>query len=306
MQRNNPTIIEALSFFVHYLRSEKQYSEHTIRAYKDDLEQFFSFLQDGIGDKKPILLKEISREDLKSYLGNLVRYGQTKRTAARKLASLRAFFRYQTKIGNIQTNPALSLISPKIEKRLPEFLQEEEILGAIRELGGKTPLDMRNRAILEFLYGTGIRLSELVGLNERDIDWKTSTVRVLGKGNKERLIPIGKKVLHSIQSYRLIRNKLQSEMKEQALFLNRYGRRLSGRSVQYLVKNWLSRISEKKKLSPHILRHTFATHLLDRGADLQAVKELLGHSSLSTTQLYTHLTMDRLKKVYQKAHPRAE
>jgi tyrosine recombinase XerC len=297
---------EALDVFVKYLKSERRYSSNTVQAYRADLEQLFEFLSDSVHEERPVLLEEVGRDDLRWYLSSLVRHGLSKRTAARKLASIRAFFRHLVRMEIVKTNPASSLVSPRTDKTLPEFLQEDEIRDALESIDRKPVTGVRDRAVVELFYGTGMRLSELVGLNLRDVDFMAGTVRVLGKGNKERIIPLGKNTGKVIKGYLARRHEFCPEAVEQALFLNRWGQRISTKGVQNLVRKCLSRVSEKKKLSPHLLRHTFATHLLDRGADLQAVKELLGHESLSTTQIYTHLTMDRLKKVYKQAHPRAE
>jgi integrase/recombinase XerC len=213
---------------------------------------------------------------------------------------------YLVRAERIAANPAASLSAPKAGKELPEFLREEEIRDALESIEKTTVTGLRDRAILELFYGTGMRLSELAGLNRGDVQGGGETVCVMGKGRKERILPLGRQARKAIQRYLDQRDAMNPDTREKALFLNRYGNRISARGIQRLVKKWLGRVSEKNRLSPHLIRHTFATHLLDRGADLQAVKELLGHASLSTTQIYTHLTMERLKKVYRKAHPRAE
>ncbi len=297
---------EAIQAFLRYLEKEKRYSAHTVQAYGTDLEQFIDFLVEERGKRDSPRIGEVTREEIRLFLGGLVRRGMSKRSVARKLASLRAFFGYLTRTGGIRSNPAATLVSPKLEKPLPAFLREEEILEALEGIVGDSARGVRDRAILELFYGTGMRLSELVGLNIGDIHLTTGTVRVYGKGGKERVLPVGRKAGNALRTYLLHRGEFRPEQKNQALFLNRYGNRISARGVQLLVHRWLRRVSEKKRLSPHVLRHTFATHLLDRGADLEAVKELLGHASLSTTQVYTHLTMDHLRKVYRQAHPRAE
>lgn len=292
--------------FIKYLLSEKHYSIHTTQAYRTDLKQFVEFLTQkrGKSDQHPV--EEATKEEIRSFLGGLVRHGMSKRSVARKLASLRAFFGYLTRMGVVKTNPTVTLVSPKIGKNLPRFLQEEEILKGLDSISQDSASGIRDRAILELFYGTGMRLSELVGLNLGDLNLTTGTVRVYGKGGKERVLPLGKKVGKAVEDYFSRRGEFCPKDGNRALFLNRWGERISPRGVQLLVRRWLRRVSEKEKLSPHVLRHTFATHLLDRGADLEAVKELLGHSSLSTTQVYTHLTMDHLKKVYHQAHPRAK
>ena len=295
---------KAIENFLQYLLSEKHYSFYTIRAYKTDLEQFTEFL---IQKRKNYPFpEEITREDIRLFLGDMIRHGISKRSVARKLASIRAFFGYQLRTGKVMLNPTVGIVSPKLAKVLPQFLREEEIRNALEAIVQDSAAGVRDRAILELFYGTGMRLSELVGLNIYDIDLASGTVRVYGKGRKERILPVGEKAGEAVKNYLLRRREFHPKNGNPALFLNSSGNRMSTRGVQLLVHKWLSRVSERKKLSPHVLRHTFATHLLNHGADLEAVKELLGHASLSTTQVYTHLTMDRLKKIYRQAHPRAE
>jgi integrase/recombinase XerC len=297
---------DSVESFVTYLTSEKRYSPHTVQAYKTDLLQFIDFLVQILEKPDTPSPESTTREDVRLFLGGLIRHGMSKRSVARKLASLRAFFGFLIRTERITTDPTLTLASPKFEKYLPEFLREEEMSNALDAIVRDSPTGIRDRAILELFYGTGMRLSELVKLNIEDVDLHGGAVCVHGKGNKERVIPIGKNAGRTLKLYLSRRNELKPKPGEQALFLNRSGKRIIPRSVQLLVHKWLRRVSEKKKLSPHVLRHTFATHLLDRGADLNAVKELLGHESLSTTQLYTHLSLEHLKKVYRQAHPRAE
>ena len=299
---------EALNAFLKYLSSEKRYSPHTVQAYRSDLDQFQEFLVETQNKPDPVCIEDITKEDIRLFLSGLIRYGMSKKSVARKLASLRAFFNFLMKSNLLKVNPTITLLSPKTEKHLPEFLREEEIISALEGIveNGNSIAQIRDRAILELFYGTGMRLSELVSLDLNDIELTAGTVRVMGKGEKERVLPIGINAAKSMKHYLTVRSEFHPYQGNGALFLNRMGKRISSRGVQIIVKKWLTRVSEKNKLSPHVLRHTFATHLLDRGADLKAVKELLGHASLSTTQVYTHLTMDRLKNVYRRAHPRAE
>lgn len=299
---------EASIAFLKYLISEKRYSPHTVRAYRSDLEQFREFLIETQNKPDPVCIEDITKEDIRLFLGGLIRHGMSKKSVARKLASLRAFFNFLMKSDLLKANPTLTLISPKTEKHLPEFLREEEIITALEGIveNGDSIAQIRDKAILELFYGTGMRLSELVGLDLNNVDLTSGTVRVYGKGGKERILPIGRNAAKSVKHYLSSRAEFHPFQGNRALFLNRMGKRMSSRGIQNIVKKWLTRVSEKNKLSPHVLRHTFATHLLDHGADLKAVKELLGHASLSTTQVYTHLTMDRLKNVYRRAHPRAE
>lgn len=296
----------AIQDFLSYLCSERRYSDHTIQAYRADLNQFLDYLvqtRKGAAIPSP---ESVARGEIRSYFGELMRHGMSRRSVSRKLASLRAFYGFLMATGAVQKNPTATLQSPKLERRLPEFLREEEIFEALKGIGQETSIALRDRAMIELFYGTGIRLSELVGLDMPDVDLEAGTVWVLGKGGKERRIPLGRNAAGTVKRYLTVRCEFQPGQGEEALFLSSRGGRISKRGVQRRVERWLSKVSEKKKLSPHLLRHSFATHLLDRGADLEAVKELLGHASLSTTQVYTHLTMDRLRKVYRQSHPRAE
>ncbi len=296
---------EALTAFVEYLTSQRQYSPHTVRAYQTDLEQFIEFLVEKMRRPEPLSLENVTKEDVRLFLAARIRHGMSKRSVARKMASLRSFFGYLSSNGVITSDPTLTLYSPKQDKHLPEFLREEEMIDALNAIETRSVTGIRDRAILEFFYGTGIRLSELVTVNVSHIDFTSGTVRIFGKGRKERVLPMGRHICEILRQYLTRRVEFHPKAGEQAMFLNRSGKRISPRGVQLIVKKRLQQVSEKKKLSPHMLRHSFATHLLDRGADLNAVKELLGHASLSTTQMYTHLTLDRLKKVYRRAHPRA-
>lgn len=302
MTENVHQIIEQ---FLNHLRDEKRYSPHTVSAYQNDLLQFSDYIVQTGGRSDGILISQISKKDIRAYLGSLVKYGLARRSVSRKLAAVRAFFLYLNKTGILNHNPSLTLTAPRLDKRLPQFLREDEILQVLSAIDIRTHRGARDRAILELFYGTGMRLAELTDLDVSHIDLHNGTVRVLGKGRKERVIPIGRTVAQTIKYYLSKRQDFQPAMDETALFLNMRGHRLSPRGVQLLVKQWLSSVSDRKKLSPHVLRHSFATHLLDRGADLEAVKQLLGHASLSTTQHYTHLTTDRLRKVYRQTHPRA-
>jgi len=298
------SVHQIIEQFLKYLKDEKRYSQHTLSAYRNDLMQFSDYMAQT-GEKGRISVDQISKKDIRAYLGSLVKYGLARRSVSRKLAAIHAFFHYINKTGILTHNPSLTLTAPKLDKRLPQFLREDEVLQVLSSIDTGTRQGARDRAILELFYGTGMRLSELTNLDVPHIDLHNGTVRVLGKGRKERVIPVGRTAARTIKHYLSKRQAFQPPMEESALFLNMRGHRLSQRGVQLLVKQWLSRISDREKLSPHILRHSFATHLLDRGADLEAVKQLLGHASLSTTQHYTHLTMDRLRKVYRQTHPRA-
>lgn len=292
------------NYLLHLL--EKSFSGHTLKAYRNDLGQFHRFLV-GQLDKKDVELKDIDRLAIRHFLGTLQRRGFSKRSIVRKLTSIRSFIKFLCREGLMGSNPAVHLASPKLEKRLPSFFASEQMSKVMDIPGRITALGWRDLTILELLYGTGIRLSELVGLNLSSIDQWGEAIKVMGKGRKQRILPVGRKAMKALRTYLEKRDELLKETQkdEEALFLNYRGRRLSARGVQRIVERHLRKVSEAKRVSPHVLRHTFATHMLDAGADLRAVKELLGHASLSSTQIYTHVTTERLKQVYDQAHPRA-
>jgi len=293
--------------FLEYIEKERGFSEHTVEAYGRDLLQFVRFLKDELG-LEAIRAEDVDRLAIRHFLGTLSRGGAAKKSVARKLASIRSFLKYLCREGVLERNPALSVVSPKLEKKLPFFLNVVQANRAMGRCVRDDVYGVRDRAILEVLYGAGIRLGELVGLNRSSVDLSGEVVWVRGKGGKDRIVPLGRRAVRALKSYLNRREELlpaKAGASGEALFLNRYGGRLSGRSVQKLVEKYLSDVAEAGKVSPHALRHSFATHLLDAGADLMAVKELLGHTSLSTTQIYTHVTAERLRKAYEQAHPRA-
>lgn len=298
------TLQTAIHAFIDNLETVKRYAPHTAKAYANDLKQFQEFICVERGES-PVLIRTLRKDEIQAFLSRLVRHGMSKRSVSRKIATLRAFFKFCLQSGWIDQNPSLALAFPKLDKPLPAFLDEREISNALTNIQTDTREGARDRAILELFYGTGMRLSELVQLNPHDLDFQGGTVRVSGKGGKERILPLGKQCMQSVKQYADKRSAFKPAPGEKALFLNRSGKRITGRGIQYIVGRWLRTVSEKRKLSPHVLRHTFATHLLDRGADLRAVKDLLGHESLSATQVYTHLTVDRLRRIYTRAFPRA-
>ena len=285
--------------FLYYLETERNYSPHTLLNYKIDLEEFFVFIHELPINKVDYLI-------LRKYLGALRGKAHQPRTLARKISSLRSFFKYLQRENIVESNPALLVSTPKLDKKLPKFLSEEDMIRFIEAPTVETDKisDQRDRAILETLYSTGMRVSELVGLNTDSIDFIGGVLKVQGKGKKERLLPIGDKALDTIRDY-LTARKLRFVQETKTLFLNKSGKRLTTRSICNITKKYIQTASLTQHISPHVLRHSFATHLLNRGADLRSVQELLGHANLSTTQIYTHVTTDRLKKVYDKAHPRA-
>jgi len=288
---------EALGEFLEFLRREKRFSEQTVRAYRVDLEQFFDFCAVRLAAKP---LGGVNHRDIRDFLGQLLRGGYERSSAARKLSSVKSLFRHLVSIRRLRLNPARNVKGPRIEKKLPGFLTQFQVEQALGFPGGSETA-ARNRAIIETLYGSGLRASELVSLNKGDVDSATETVRVRGKGGKERILPLGGAESRAIAEYLSIRSDKAAE----PLFLNHRGGRLSTRSVQKIVRRILLRVSEVGATNPHALRHAFATHLLERGANLKAVQELLGHASLSTTQVYTHVSVARLKKTYDRSHPRS-
>ncbi len=283
--------------FLSFLEIEKNYSPHTILNYKLDLIDFVDFIED-----KP--LEKVEYNDFRRFLAQL-RSNQFKpRTLARKLSSIRSLFKFLQREGYIKENPAVLLMTPKLDKILPHFLSELEMTQLIEAPELLKTAGQRDRAIFETLYSSGLRVSELVGLNVEHIDFIGNVVKVMGKGKKERIVPIGDQALKEIRNYLAMR-PMNEERPTRAIFLNKNGARLTDRSIRNIINKHLLSTSVKMKVSPHVVRHSFATHLLNRGADLRSVQELLGHANLSTTQIYTHVTTDRLKSVYDKAHPHA-
>jgi len=313
--------------FLGYMSAVRNASAHTLRNYRSDLEQFLGYLSPP--GAEPVSVGQVDHRVIREYLGCLHDRHLQKTSMARKLATLRSFFKFCAREGMIRDNPARLVATPKLPKRLPVVLSAEEMnafldqlgsaqpplaaRGAVRRLGnGRDParlLLQRDRAILELLYASGLRVSELTGLNLGDIDRKEQMLRVLGKGNKERIVPYGSKAEGALQAYEPIRSGLLAKAgirgDAEAVFLNHSGRRLGPRSINRILKKYIRLANINWDLHPHSLRHAFATHLLADGADLRAIQELLGHSSLSTTQRYTHTSIRQLMEVYDKAHPHA-
>ncbi|MFA5117636.1 MAG: tyrosine recombinase XerC [Candidatus Omnitrophota bacterium] len=279
--------------FIRYLEIEKNYSKYTILNYHLDLEAFRLFL--GESD-----LEKVDYLTLRKYLATLKERKLVARTVSRRLSSLRSFFKFLVREGFLKNNPILAISSPKQDKHLPSFLTEEEVSRLIDAAATDDERGHRDRAILEMFYSTGMRIGELVGLSIPDVDFFSCVVKVMGKGRRERIVPVGDTALAALRAY-LENRKKQTDV----LFLNKNNSRISDRGVRNIVKKYIRMCGIKQGVSAHTLRHSFATHLLNRGADLRSVQELLGHVNLSTTQIYTHLTTDRLKSVYDKAHPRA-
>lgn len=294
---------QLLEQFAEHLLIERNLSVHTRKAYLADLHMFQSFAREALGaTANGPLIKQVDQLLLRRYLAQLHK-SHSKTSIGRKLAALRTFFRYLVREGVLEVNPGELVGTPRQEKYLPKTLTIDEVFALLERNGGGDPLQLRDRAIFELLYSSGLRVGELVALNRDGIDFEQGLVRVLGKGNKERLVPIGRKALAALQDYLATRSDV--EPAQQPLFLNHRGGRLTSRSVQRNLKTFLLKAGIIRDATPHALRHTFATHLLDSGADLRAIQELLGHSSLSTTQKYTQVSMQHLADVYDKAHPRS-
>jgi integrase/recombinase XerC len=287
--------------FINHLRAERNASIHTLRSYEDDLALFCRYLEETVGPGADPAAADARR--LRRYAAWLGGQGYAASTIARRLASLRSFYRYQRRRGVLKTDPAGGLRNPKQAQRLPRLLKVEDVIRLLDAIPTAEPLGVRDRAMFETLYGGGLRVSELVGLDLDDLDLDQELIRVRGKGRRERLCPIGPMAALWIERWRSLRQPRRTE--ERALFLNRYGGRLTTRSVGRLLDQYLVNVGLQSAASPHTLRHSFATHLLDRGADLRSVQELLGHRNLTTTQIYTHVTQQRLLETYQTAHPRA-
>ena len=299
---------QLIAGFLRHLANERRLSPHTCRAYRTDLERFVSFMQVRRGVEQPDV-RPVAREDIRAFLGHLNGAGFGRRSIARKLASLRTFFAWLCRLHHLEKNPALQVRPPRQEKTLPVHLDLSEVRQVLENPSPDTALGLRDRAILELFYSSGIRLRELADISMESLDLDSGTVRVTGKGGRERLVPVGAPAREALRRYLARRCELlptdAREDDRRHFFLTRTGRALSANGVQDRVVGHLEKATGRGRLGPHTLRHTFATHLLDRGADLNAVKEMLGHASLSTTQIYTHVSVERLKKAYRQAHPRA-
>ncbi len=293
--------------FIAALEAEKGYSSHTCRAYRSDISEFISFFlkkkfkEDKMGQNQlETRVRLIDKNIIRNYLACLVREKKSKRTIARKLSSIKAFFDYLVRAGTIESNPADGVPFPKLEKTIPRFLGIDELFHLLDSIKKDTWLDKRNLAMFETFYSTGMRVSEISTLNIEDIDFQRRMIRVSGKGSKERIVPVGKRALDAIEEYR-------SALKENfvPVFVNKNFSRLSARSIRRILDKLVRECQLSMPVSPHMLRHSFATHMLDAGADLRGIQEILGHASLSTTQIYTHVSLDRLMQIYDRAHPRS-
>ena len=294
-------LIDSIESFMLTLEKERNFSLHTIKAYKNDLNRFNYFLNNTLSRKK---LAKINRNDIRKFLAEEYDNGYSSKTVARRLATIKSYFKYLVKTELIQENISIHINSPKVPKKLPNFVDKNLIDRLMKTPSLDTHIGIRDRAVLELFYSTGMRLSELVNMNIGDFEINKKLIRVIGKGNKERMIPYGRNAESAIKNYLKIRNlSLKPAFANKPLFVNSSEKRISKRTIQRRMNNYIKLVADGKRIGPHLLRHTFATHLLDNGADIRAVKDLLGHSSLSSTQIYTHVSIEKLKKDYTQAHP---
>ncbi len=298
--------------FLHHLKYERNLSEHTLRNYASDLEQFYDHIAppDKEGKRREVDIRAIDNLTIREFMASLYEQQKKKSSIHRKIAALRTFFRFLCREGIVEINPARLVASPRVERQLPNHLTIQEMIRFIESPDTETVLGKRDRAILELLYASGVRVSELVNLNLTDIDFAHQTLRVKGKGRKERIVPFGDHARKALEDYLSVRGELLIEADPEkadplALFMNYQGTRITTRSVGRMVDKYVKLCADIHHISPHSLRHSFATHLLDAGADLRTIQELLGHARLSTTQQYTHVSTDKLMEVYDRAHPKA-
>jgi integrase/recombinase XerC len=295
-----PADIHHIRNFFEYLAAERRVSPHTLAAYEDDLRDYTLFLE-STGQA----CTTVDHLAIRRFLGVLLERGLSKRSVARKLACLRSFYKFLRKKGVMDSVPTAIVATPRLERRLPQFLEEDAVAQVLAQPDRSTSVGMRDAAILELFYSTGMRLSELLALRPADVDMTGETVKVTGKGSKQRIIPFGRKAGEALRQWLAMRPLLlRGTQGPGTVFLSVRGKRMTPKGVNRLVCRYIGAVSELQQRSPHVLRHSFATHLVNRGADLQAVRELLGHESLSTTQIYTHVGIDRLKHVYSQAHPK--
>lgn len=289
--------------FLEYLQFEKHYSQHTVSSYRNDLEQYYTFLTAHTGDEKPL---EASSSDIRAWVVSLMESGYSATSVHRKISGLRSFYRYLRREKLISGDPVEKVVLPRRRKRLPVFVEEVSLEKLLDSYDfGDDFSGVRNRTIIEILYLTGMRRSELIFLKDNDFDLKDRSVKVTGKRNKERIIPLAESFLQNVERYILLRNDIGFENKEGWFFVTDRGNKLYDKFVYNIVTRYLTLVTTVEKKSPHVLRHTFATHMLNHGADLNSIKEILGHANLSATQIYTHTTFEKLKSVYKHAHPRA-
>lgn len=296
----------AIQGFLRYLRIERNSSEHTLKSYKDDFASFNEYLNDRVGTE--LSPEEITIPVLRGYVTYLHECQYARTTIARRLACMRSFFRYTTREGLTPTNPAKALRTPRVGRKLPNFLTAEDVVKLLETPPANTTAGLRDRAILETMYSAGLRVAELVGVNVDDWDREANILRIRGKGKKERITPVGTYAAKALDRWMEVRVESPTGKPQEvaAIFLNKFGKRLTTRSIGRILEGHIATCQLQQKVSPHTLRHTFATHLLDGGADLRSVQELLGHKSLTTTQIYTHVSTRRLKETYEAAHPHSK
>lgn len=298
---------DAVDQFLRHIEEKRNYSLNTVESYWHDLDELNRFCFEYIGnnDFGPADLDKIT---LRHFLGMQSETGKSARTIARKLASIKSFYKFALQREWVDHNPAMMLVAPKIPKSLPSVLSQGQVQNLFEAIEGDDFIRLRDLAIVELLYGDGLRLTELLELSLNNIDFRRSSLTVIGKGNKQRILPLGSHAREAINAYTAIRRKEFGEFSQaDLLFISRQGQPVSGRNIQYRIQKYMRQVSEgMKKNSPHVLRHSFATHLLENGAELEAVRQLLGHSDLSATQIYTHVQTEKLKKIYAQAHPRAQ
>jgi len=289
--------------FIDYLKFEKHYSAHTIRSYQDDLVQFFDYIALQFGEQS---LKAITPVLIRSWLASLKDEELSSRSINRKISTLKSFFKYQMRCGEVEQSPMIAITSPRVSKRLPVYVEQQDVAALFGDISFPDSWEgWTDRLLLAVFYHTGVRLSELLHLQERQVDKGNRNIKVLGKGNKERVIPVGPVLMEGIEEYCRKKRAEFEKPDVQYLFVGKSGKKLYAKYVYRVVKKYLSQVTTVDKKSPHVLRHSFATHLMNEGAELNSVKELLGHSSLAATQVYTHNTIEKLKDVYKKAHPKA-
>jgi integrase/recombinase XerC len=294
-----------LDNFLDYLKSERRFSALTVKSYKIDLSQFIEYLE-TTSQSDQVEPNYVDKDDIRRFVEELYINGLAKRSIARKISAIRSFFKYLKRTFHFDDKAISNIRTPKLEKPLPVVIDESQIRKIMDLPPDDTFQGLRDRAILELFYGCGMRLGEMISLKMKQIHLNANYIRVEGKRNKERILPLGKHAALALKNYLQEREKIKIFEDKENVFVSPKGKKLYPLAIQKMVKNYLAQVSEQEHLSPHVLRHSFATHLLDRGADLFAVKELLGHSSLSTTQIYTHVSMDRLKNIYKKTHPRSK
>jgi integrase/recombinase XerC len=295
--------MNVLNSFIQYIKFEKRFSPHTVEAYESDLEQFFTFLSVTYGETDIV---KVTHPMIRSWIVSLMENGTSPRSINRKLSSLKTFYKFLLRNETIKINPMQKIQAPKTSKRLPVFVEESAMKLLFEQVDfGEGFAGARDRMLMELFYATGMRVSELINLKDKDIDLQNSQVKVLGKRNKERIIPYTRIIRQMIQEYQSLKSKQTFPFSSENLFVTKDGKPLTRIAAYNLVKKYLSAVSTLDKKSPHVLRHTFATHMLNNGADINSIKEILGHANLSATQVYTHNTIEKLKQVYKQAHPRA-